>query len=139
MDPTGFPIPGTPTPTLQSGGQNITVANTIAQAAIPAYLVSHEKNIVAISGSKLAEILAVYHRAGIRYVEVAVSVDGQLLLADCRINVRHNRQRNRTYWWLYPLQPAQSLLREVLRRYRGEAPRRARRPMPVLILAVKPK
>lgn len=132
------PLPGTTTPTIQSH-PNITILPTTAQAAIPAYVVSHEKNVVIISGSKLAEALAVYYKAGIRRVEAAVSVDGQLLWVDCTIVARHDRQRNRTYFGLYPLQPAQSLLRDLYRKHRGEAPRRARRPMPVSILAVKPK
>jgi hypothetical protein len=100
---------------------------------------SHEKNIVIISGPKLAEALAVYYKAGIRRVEAAVSFDGQLLWVDCTIVVRRDRQRNRVYLRLYPLQPAQSLLRDLYRRYRGDAPRRARRPMPVLVFVIKPK
>ena len=111
----------------------------MVQTAIPAYLVSHEKNVVGISGSKLAEVLTVYHKAGIYYVEVVVAVGGQSLLADCRIVARNNKQRNRVYLWLYPLQPAQSLLRDLYRKYRGDAPRRARRPMPALVLTIKPK
>jgi hypothetical protein len=138
MDQAGITLPGTTTPALP-GGTNITVANTTAQAAIPAYIVSHEKNAVAISGPKLAEALTVYYKAGVRYVEAAVVVAGQPLLVDCTINVRINKQRNRAYLWLYPLQPAQALLRDLYHRYRGDAPRRVRKPMPVLILSIKPR
>ncbi|MFZ8808974.1 MAG: hypothetical protein ACO2PN_12855 [Pyrobaculum sp.] len=132
------PLPDTTTPTIQSH-PNITILPTTAQATIPAYVASHEKNIVIISGPKLAEALAVYYKAGIRRVEAAVSFDGQLLWVDCTIVVRRDRQRNRVYLRLYPLQPAQSLLRDLYRRYRGDAPRRARRPMPVLVFVIKPK
>ncbi len=138
MGQIGVPLPGTTTPTLQNS-PNITPTAIISQAAIPAHLVSHEKNVVAISGPKLAEVLDVYYKAGIRHVEVAVIAGGQLLLADCTITARHNKQRGRTYFWLYPLQPAQTLFRDLYRKYRGEAPRRVRKPMPVLILTVKPK
>jgi hypothetical protein len=108
-------------------------------AAIPASVILHDKNAVGISGPKLAEVLAVLHRAGIEYVEVVMVADGQTLLAECRIAARNDKQRARARLWLYPLQPAQSLLRDLYYNYRGEAPRRARRPMPVLILAVRPK
>jgi len=138
MDQAWIPPPGINTPTVPSG-PNITITPTTIQVAIPAYIVSHEKNVVAISGPKLAEVLDVYYKAGIRHVEAAVIAGGQLLLADCTIAARHNKQRSRTYFWLYPLQPAQALLRDLYRKYRGEAPRRARRPAPVLILAIKPK
>jgi hypothetical protein len=138
MDQARPPLPGTTTPTTQAS-PNITATATIAQAAIPAYVISHERNVVAISGPKLAEVLEVYHKAGIHHVEVAVAIDGQLLLADCTIVVRHNKHRNRIYLWLYPLQPAQALLRDLYRKYRGDPPRRVRRPVPVLIFAVRPK
>ena len=137
MDNPGIPLPGTTTPIPQNTG-NITTAVT-TQVAIPAYLVLHEKHAVAISGPKLAEALAVYHRAGIRRVEAAVAAAGQPILADCTISIRVNRQRGRTYIWLYPLQPAQALLRDLYHKYRSDAPRRAKKPMPVLILFIRPK
>jgi hypothetical protein len=80
-----------------------------------------------------------YHKAGVDYIEVVVVVDGQALVADCKINVRRHKQRGRVYLWAYPLQPAQAFLREVYRRYRGETPRRVRKPVPVLILSIRPK
>ena len=138
MDNPGIPLPGTTTPTPLSTG-NITTGVTTTQVAIPAYLVLHEKHAVAISGPKLAEALAVYHRAGIRRVEAAVVAAGQPLVADCTIVARTNKQRNRTYLWLYPLQPAQALLRDLYHKYRSDAPRRARRPMPILVLSIRPK
>jgi hypothetical protein len=138
MDQTGITPQGMSTPTLQNN-QNITSTVAITQAAIPAYLVSHEKNAVGIGGAKLGEVLNVYYKAGIRRVEAIVTVGGQPLLADCRINARYSKHRNRTYLWLYPRQPAQSVLRDLYRKYRGEAPRRARRPVPILILAIRPK
>ncbi len=138
MDQTWDPPPGINTPTVLSS-PNLTVTPAAIQTAIPAFVISHEKNVVAISGPKLAEVLGVYYKAGIRHVEAAVIAGGQLLLADCTITARHNKQRSRTYFWLYPLQPAQTLFRDLYRKYRGEAPRRVRKPMPVLILTVKPK
>ena len=106
---------------------------------MPAYLIIHDEGAVGIGGPKLSEVLSLYHRAGVEYVEVVVVVDGQVLVADCKINVRRHKQRGKAYLWAYPLQPAQAFLREVYRRYRGEAPRRARKPMPVLILSIRPK
>jgi len=138
MDNPGIPLPGTTTPTPQNTG-NITTTVATTQVAIPAYLVSHEKHAVAISGPKLAEALAVYHRAGVALVEATVVAAGQPLVADCTIVARTNKQRNRTYLWLYPLQPAQALLRDLYHKYRSDAPRRAKKPMPVLIFSIRPK
>jgi len=138
MDRAWIPPPGITTPTQQDNPTNITI-QPLTQAAVPAYVVSHEKNVVAISGPKLAEVLSVYYKAGVRRVEAAVIVGGQLLLVDCTIAVRHNKHRNRTYLWLYPLQPAQALLRDLYRKYRGETPPRTKKPMPVLVLSVKPR
>jgi len=132
------PLPDTNSPILM-GSPNITPSVTMLHAAIPASVILHDKNAVGISGSKLEEVLAVLHKAGVEYVEVVMVADGQTLLAECRIAARNDKQRARVKLWLYPLQPAQSLLRDLYYKYRGEAPRRARRPMPVLILAVKPK
>ncbi len=124
---------------LLANDQNINQTFTTSQAAVPAYLVIHDRNAVGIGGPKLSEILSLYYRAGVRYIEVTMVVAGQALLADCKINVRYNRQRNKMYIWAYPLQPAQALLRDFYYRYRGEARRRARKPMPVLIFAIRPK
>jgi len=109
------------------------------KAAIPAHVIMHDKNTVGISGQKLAEILEVYYKAGISHVEAAVLVAGQPLVVDCRIYTRHDRRSNRTYFWLYPLQPGQTLLRDLYFKYRGGAPRNAKRPLPVAIHAVVPK
>jgi len=130
--------PGIGPPKL-TGNQIINQTVTASHAGVPAYLIIHDKGAVGIGGPKLSEILSLYHKAGVEYVEVVVVVDGQVVLADCKINVRRHKQRGKTYMWAYPLQPAQAFLREVYRRYRGEAPRRARKPMPVLILALRPK
>jgi len=132
------PLPDTNSPILM-GSPNITPSVTTLHAAIPASVILHDKNAVGISGPKLAELLAVLHRAGVGYVEVVMVADGQTLLVECRITVRNDKQRARVKLWLYPLQPAQSLLRDLYYKYRGEAPPRAKRPMPVLILSVKPR
>ena len=145
-------VQGTPTNIPDSGithptHNNVTSIKLFAdnllgmpfRAAIPAHVVMHDKNAVGISGQKLAEILEVYYKAGISRVEAAVLVDGQPLVVDCRIYTRHDQRRNRTYYWLYPLGTGQSLLRDMLRRHRGDAPRNAKRPLPAAILAVVPK
>jgi hypothetical protein len=99
----------------------------------------HDKGVVGISGPKLAENLEVYYRAGVRQVEAVVLVAGQPLAVDGTINVRHDRRSGRTYLWLYPLQPAQSILRDLYLKHRGDAAPRAKKPMPIIVLTVRPK
>ena len=120
-------------------GVNITVAT----AAIPGYVIMHDKNAVAISGQKLAEVLSQLYEAGFRYVEAVVEVAGQRIAVDAAIYSKYDKRRNRAYYWLYPLQPGQSVLRDMFLKYRSGAARHAKRPMPVIIhqiaVSLKPK
>jgi len=108
-------------------------------AAIPAHITVHDRGVVGISGQKLAENLEVYYRAGIRQVEAVVLVAGQPLVVDGTIYIRHDRRSGRTYYWIYPLQPAQSILRDLYFKYRNNAAPRTKRPMPIIVLTVVPK
>jgi hypothetical protein len=97
----------------------------------------HDSNYVAISGKPLSDLLKTFYDAGVRHVVVVIDAAGQRLAAEAK--VYRKTRGGHTYYWLYPLQPAQSLLRDMLRRYRGDAPRNAKRPLPVAVAAVVPK
>jgi hypothetical protein len=133
-----FPVT---TPQTPNSATNINVANTPALlgTAIPAHITTHDKGVVGISGPKLAEKLEVYYRAGVRQVETVVLVAGQPLVIDGTIYVRRDRRSGRTYFWIYPLQPAQSVLRDLYLKHRGGVAPRAKRPMPIIVLTVTPK
>ena len=115
----------------------------VTAVAIPGHVIMHDKNAVAISGQKLAEVLRQLYEAGLRRVEAVVEVAGQRIAVDAAIYSKHDRRRSRTYFWLYPLQPGQSVLRDMFFKYRGGATPRAKRPMPVIIhqiaVALEPK
>jgi len=128
------PIPAT-TPLPPQNVVNI----FLTAAAVPAHIIMHAKDVVGISSSALAETLKQLYESNIRRVLVVAEVAGQRLVAEAVIYRRSDRRSGRTYFWLYPLQPAQALLRDVLRRYRGDAPHNAKRPLPITILAVAPK
>jgi hypothetical protein len=107
---------------------------------IPAHVSVHDNAYVAISGGRsLSDILMPYYAAGIRRVEIVIDVAGQRLAAEAKIYKRTDRQGGRVYLWLYPLQPAQGLLRDLLRRHRAGAAPNAKRPLPIAILAMIPK
>jgi len=106
---------------------------TITTAAIPGYVIRHDKNSVVISGEKLGEVLQQLYDSGFRRVEVLIEVAGRHVVADATIYTKYDKRRNRTYWWLYILQPAQAVLRMLLDEYRRGAAARAKRPLPVLI------
>jgi hypothetical protein len=123
--------------------ENITVAthrfaNTVV-ARLPAFVTVHDNNYVAISGKPLSDLLRAFYDAGVRRVEVVIDTAGQRLAAEAKVHRRTDKRSGHTYYWLYPLQPAQSLLRDMLRRYRGDAPRNAKKPLPITIPAVLPK
>ncbi|MFZ8808144.1 MAG: hypothetical protein ACO2PN_08560 [Pyrobaculum sp.] len=105
----------------------------ITAVAIPGHVIMHDKNSVVISGQKLAEVLSPLYEAGFRYVEAVVEVAGQRIAVDAAIYSKHDKRRNRAYHWLYPLQPGQSVLRDMFYRHRSGAARHAKRPMPVII------
>jgi hypothetical protein len=113
-----------------------TFANIIA-TGVPAFVTVHDSNYVAISGRPLSDLLRAFYDAGVRHVVVIIDAAGQRLTAEAK--VYRKTRGGRTYYWLYPLQPAQSLLRDMLHRYRGDAPRNAKRPLPVAVVAVVPK
>jgi hypothetical protein len=139
----GQPGPHTPvtTPGTPNNITNINITNTpvALSVAIPAHITVHDKGVVGISGPKLVENLEVYYRAGVRHIEAVVLVAGQPLVIDGTINIRHDRRSGRTYYWIYPLQPAQSILRDLYLKYRGDAAPRAKKPMPIIVLTVVPK
>jgi hypothetical protein len=123
--------------------ENITAThnmlNTII-AAVPAFVTIHDNNnYVAISGRCLSGFLGAYYEAGVRCVEAVIDVAGQRLVAEAKVYRRFDRRSGRMYYWLYLLRLAQSLLRNILRRYCGDAPRNAKRPLPITIPAVLPK
>ncbi len=113
------------------------VLNTLA-VGIPAVVTAHDRNYVAITGKGLSEILQAYYDASVQRVEVVIDVAGQKVAATGKIYKKINKQNGRTTYWLYPIYPAQALLRDMLRRYRGDAPRHAKKPLPITVLAVMP-
>lgn len=120
---------------------NITTTLTFASTVVtgvPAFVSVHDNNYVAISGRPLSDLLRAFYDAGVRRVEVVIEAAGQRLAAEANVHRRTDKRSGRVYYWLYPLQPAQSLLRDMLRRYRDDAPRNAKRPLPAAILAIMP-
>jgi len=110
------------------------VANiTVTTAAIPGYVIKHDRNSVVISGEKLGEVLEQLYSAGFRRVEVLIEVAGRQILTDGTIYCRHDKRRGRTYYWLYPLQPGQAVLRALFDEHRRGAAPRAKKPLPLII------
>jgi len=128
-----------PTPGTTSLPPQNLVNIFLTVAAVPAHIIMHARDVVGISSSALAETLKQLYESNIRRVLVVAEVAGQRLATEAVIYRRFDRRSGRTYFWLYPLQPAQALLRDVLHRYRGGAPYNAKRPLPITILAVAPK
>ena len=138
------PYPSSESVTDLHLGENImnltTTSKLLGAVGIPANISAHDSTYVAISGGRsLSDILMPYYAAGIRRVEIVIDVNGQRLAAEAKIYRRTDKQSGRVYLWLYPLQPAQGLLREMLRRHRAGASPNAKRPLPVVILAMVPK
>jgi hypothetical protein len=126
-------VPPNPNPVMNPIVLKNMVNITVVAAAIPGYVIMHDKSAVVISGQKLAEVLSQLYEAGFRYVEAVVEVAGQRIVIDGTIYIKYDKRRNRTYYWLYPQQPGQSVLRDMFLKYRGGAARHAKRPMPVII------
>ncbi len=116
-------------PTTLKSAVNITVV----AAAIPGYVIKHDKNSVVISGEKLGEVLRQLYESGFSRVEVLIEVAGRQVVADASIYSKYDKRRNRAYWWLYVLQPGQAVLRALLEEHRRGAAPRAKKPLPVLI------
>ena len=132
-----------PNPVISPQALKNAVNIYITAVAIPGHVIMHDKNSVVISGQKLAEVLSPLYEAGFRYVEAVVEVAGQRIAVDAAIYSKYDKRRNRAYYWLYPLQPGQSVLRDMFLKYRSGAARHAKRPMPVIIhqiaVSLKPK
>jgi hypothetical protein len=62
-----------------------------------------------------------------------MEVAGRQVVTDATIYSKYDKRRNRTYWWLYVLQPGQAVIRALFDEYRRGAAPRAKRPLPVLI------
>ncbi len=121
--------------TLQA--QNITTF--LLNIATPGRIIVQDRRAVGIVSDGLSNLLATYYEAGVRHVEVIVDVSGQRLTIDASIYRKVDKRTGRVRYWLYPLGAAQSLLRDLLLRHRVDAPRHAKRPLPVVILATLPK
>ncbi len=121
--------------------ENITATVMFATviSGVPAFVTVHDNNYVAISGKPLSDLLRAFYDAGVRHVVAVIDVAGQRLVAEAKVYRRTDRRSGRTYYWLYPLQPAQSILRDLYLKYRGDVAPRTKRPMPVIVLAVVPK
>jgi hypothetical protein len=108
-------------------------------AAVPGHVVVQDKRSVGITSNSLRDFLRALYEAGIRRVEAVIDVAGQRLAVDAVIYRKLDKRSSRTHYWLYPLQPAQTLLSDMLRKWRADAPHNAKRPMPIVIFAVIPK
>jgi len=141
MDPA--PVRANPNPVTSPQLPKHAINLTIAATAIPGYVIRHDKNSVVVSGEKLAEVLSQLYEAGLRYVEAVVEVAGQRIIVDAVIYNKRDKKRNRTYYWLYVLQPGQAVLRMMFDEYRRGAAPRAKKPLPAIIhqiaIALKPK
>jgi hypothetical protein len=116
---------------------NDSVSPRITSASIPASVSLYSKNSVVISGSELSRRLEELYTSGVREVEVVVDVPGHRLVAVGKIYVVH--KRNTKYYYVYPHDAAQRLLRELYYKYRSGAPTGAKRPVPVVVVAIIPK
>jgi hypothetical protein len=127
------PVHTNPNPVTNPTTLRHTVNLTVAATAVPGYVIRHDKNSVVISGEKLGEVLRQLYDSGFRRVEVLIEVAGRRVVTDATIYSKYDKRRNRTYWWLYVLQPGQAVLRTLFDEYRRGAAPRAKRPLPVLI------
>jgi hypothetical protein len=112
--------------------------NSVSVAwGIPASVSQYGKNFVVISGSELSRRLEELYASGVREVEVVIDVPGHRLTATGRIYVV--RKRHAMYYYIYPHDSAQRILRELYYKYRGNAPAGAKRPMPAIVVAIMPR
>lgn len=110
-----------------------------ASWGIPASVSLYGKNFVVISGPELSKRLEELYTFGVREVEVVVDVPGQRLVATGRIYIRHNKQSGHTYYYIYPRDSAQRLLRELYFNYRSGATPGAKKPMPAIVITILPR
>jgi len=104
---------------------------------LPAHVSLHGK-FVAISGSELSRHLESLYGSGVRSVRVVVDVPGHRLVVMGKIYRSYNKQRGRTYYFIYPLGAAQATLRELYFRHRGNAAPNVKTPMPIIVVAIMP-
>jgi hypothetical protein len=116
---------------------NDSVSSWSVSASIPASVSLYSKNSVVISGPELSRRLEELYTSGVREVEVVVDVPGHRLVAVGKIYIVH--KRNTKYYYIYPHDAAQRLLRELYFKYRSGAPAGAKRPMPVIVLTILPR
>jgi len=129
-----------PAPSQEYPINNPNTANIFtATAAIPGHVIVHSNHAVGITADGLADLLKAFYEAGVRRVQAVIDVAGQRLAVDAAVYRRINRRSGHTSYWLYPLGTSQTLLRDLYRRNRGDAPRNAKHPLPVVILTIVPK
>jgi hypothetical protein len=108
-------------------------------AALPAHIVVHDRRSVAITSNVLANFLKALYEVGLRDVVVVIEAAGQRIAIEASIYRKFDRRRGRVFHLLYPRQPAQSLLRDMLGKWRNSASPDAKRPMPIMIYSLTPK
>ena len=112
---------------------------SVVGSGVPATVRSQDKAAVAISGEELSQMLALLYSAGIRRVEIDALVDGLKITFTGTIYKRNDRRSGRTHYIIYPLGSGQKFLREKYRAFKGEVPRNLKRPMPILVMNIRPK
>jgi hypothetical protein len=112
---------------------------SVVSSIIPATVRAQDRAAVAISGEDLSRVLALLYNAGVRQVEVDILVDGLKITFTGTIYKRNNRRTGRTHYIIYPLGSGQKFLREKYRTFKGEIPRNLKRPMPILVMNIRPK
>ena len=112
---------------------------SVVGAGVPATVRAQDKAAVAISGEELSQMLALLYSAGIRRVEIDALMDGLKITFTGTIYKRNDRRLNRTYYIIYPLGSGQKFLREKYRAFKGEITRNLKRPMPILVINIRPK
>jgi hypothetical protein len=127
------PVHTSPNPVTNPTTLKHVVNITVTTTAVPGYIIRHDKNSVVISGGKLGEVLRRLYESGFRRVEVLIEVASRQVVTDATIYSKYDKRRNRTYWWLYVLQPGQAVLRTLLDEHRRGAAPRAKKPLPVLV------
>jgi hypothetical protein len=117
-----------------------TLANlSIIGGGIPATVRSQDKTAIAIGGEELSRALALFYSAGIRRVEIDALVDGLKITLTGTIYKKDDKRTGRRHYIMYPLGSSQKFLREKYRAFRGEVPRNLKRPMPILVMSIRPK
>jgi hypothetical protein len=122
-------------PLVHQNSANISIVG----AGVPAMVRAQDKAAVAISGEELSQMLALLYSAGIRRVEIDALVDGLKITLTGTIYKRNDRRSGRTHYVVYPLGSGQKFLREKYRAFKGEVPRNLKRPMPILVMNIRPK